>query len=225
MLRLTCRLLGGLHMGRNGRPRHETHSFHEGIVNPFARVQWVSKPFRRRHMPRDAPTAAPHTSLKAITMANDHGAWHILDAKNKTVGCLAQQIVRLLRGKHKVDYDPKMVTGDSVIVVNAIHVQFYGHTWDTKVYKFPRKSFSKGPKIYTAKTMFARSPGMILNMAVKRMLPNNRLRQVLYRKLYVYPGAIHPHWGIPQVVVPKPPTTLPNLPVFSILRPQAAPKA
>jgi large subunit ribosomal protein L13 len=57
----------------------------------------------------------------------------------QTVGGLAQRITQLLEGKHKVCYTPQNVQGDSVIVVNAIHVVFPGHTWDTKVYKFPRK--------------------------------------------------------------------------------------
>ncbi|KAK2197350.1 bifunctional Ribosomal protein L13/Ribosomal protein L13 superfamily [Babesia duncani] len=77
-----------------------------------------------------------------------------------------------------------------------------GHTWDTKVYKFDRKAHPKGPKILTAKTVMARNPGMIINLAVRRMLPRNKLRPLWYRRLFVYGGAIHPHWQIPQVVVP-----------------------
>ncbi|EDO06923.1 Ribosomal protein L13 family protein [Babesia bovis T2Bo] len=77
-----------------------------------------------------------------------------------------------------------------------------GHSWDTKVYKFDRKAHPKGPKIITAKTMMGRNPAMIINLAVKRMLPRNKLRPFWYRRLFVYGGALHPHWNIPQVVVP-----------------------
>lgn len=58
----------------------------------------------------------------------------------QSVGGLAAQICRLLQGKHRVDYSPLKVSGDSVVVVNAIHAKFSGHTWDTKIYRFPRKS-------------------------------------------------------------------------------------
>ncbi|KFG55083.1 putative 50S ribosomal protein L13, partial [Toxoplasma gondii FOU] len=75
-----------------------------------------------------------------------------------------------------------------------------------------------GPKIITAKTIMARNPAMILNLAVKRMLPPNRLRPIMYRKLFVYAGALHPHWQVPQVIVPaKTPAEVSFLP-FSVER-------
>jgi ribosomal protein L13 len=111
-----------------------------------------------------------------------------------------------------------------VILVNAIHATLPGHTWDTKVYKFwrTRKSDPRGPKIITAKSLMFRNPSMIFYLALKRMLPNNFKRNNLLRQTYIYPGAIHPHWGIPQVVVresemPKPTEPVPN--VFSIFPP------
>lgn len=179
-------------------------SFHEQIVNPFSNVQWQSTPFLKKNMPRTDVFAKEHISKTALSVYDkEKGHWFVIDATNKSVGSLSVCISKLLQGKHRVDHNPNRVTGSSVIVVNAIHIKFYGHTWDTKIYKFPRKSHSKGPKILTCKTVFARNPSMILNLAVKRMLPNNRLRTLYYRKLFVYPGALHPHWGIPQVIVPK----------------------
>lgn len=179
-------------------------SFHEGAINPFADVQWISNPFMKRNMPRDHPLAKQHTSLKAVTLLDEETGihFHVVDAKGRSVGGLAAQIVRLLQGKHRVDYNPNSAAGDSVIVVNAIHVKMAGHSWDTKVYAFNRKAHPAGPKLITAKTMMARNPAMIVNLAVKRMLPPNRLRQIMYRKLFVYAGALHPHWQVPQVVVP-----------------------
>lgn len=179
-------------------------SFHEQYINPFANVQWKSYPFLKKNMPKIDMFAEPHFSKNAISVFDtDKGTWFIIDATGKSVGSLSVCISKLLQGKYRVDYNPNKVSGGSVIVVNAIHVKFHGHTWDTKIYKFFRKSHSKGNKILTCKTVFARNPSMILNLAVKRMLPNNRLRQIFYRKLYVYPGALHPHWGLPQVVVQK----------------------
>ena len=121
------------------------------------------------------------------------------------MGKLAQKCVHLLQGKHKVDFRPGVIQGDSIILVNAIHVTFPGHTWDTKMYRFwrGRKSDPRGPRIITAKRLMFLNPSMIMNMAVKRMLPNNFTRSVMYRRFLVYPGAIHPHWNIPQVQVPS----------------------
>eukprot|EP00922_Rhytidocystis_sp_ex-Travisia-forbesii_P045136 GHVS01067278.1.p1 GENE.GHVS01067278.1~~GHVS01067278.1.p1 ORF type:complete len:235 (+),score=11.70 GHVS01067278.1:83-787(+) len=178
-------------------------SFSEGNIDPFSKVQWVSRPFREKNMPRDHPHCRPHHSKEAITVADSEtGSWHVIDARGKSVGGLAARISRLLQGKHRVDYTPLHASLDNVILVNAIHVVYNGHTWDTKVYRFSRPSHPRGSKVMTAKTMMVKNPSMIMNLAVKRMLPNNRLRQIRYKKLYVYPGAIHPHWGIPQVVVP-----------------------
>ncbi|KAK1934707.1 putative 50S ribosomal protein L13 [Babesia divergens] len=184
--------------------------FHESPVDPFSKVQWVSKPFLNKNMPTVSPLAAPHRSLGVVTvMDTPTGNWHVIDAAGKTVGGVASHIAVLLQGKHLPSYNSAKVSGDNVIVVNAVRVVMNGHSWDTKVYKFDRKAHPKGPKIITAKTVMARNPSMIyaihhlqINLAVKRMLPRNKLRPLWYRRLFVYGGAIHPHWGIPQVVVP-----------------------
>ena len=187
-------------MGRTAAP-----SWLEDDINPLGdKFQWIAKPFLDKNMPRVAVDAKPHTSLKAITHTTEQGRWHILDAQGVSVGRISQIITNLLQGKFKVNYIPQHHNGDHVIVVNAIHQVFPGHTWDTKVYKFyrNRKADPRGPKIITAKTMMFLNPSMVINHAVKRMLPGNFHRNVMLRKLYVYPGAIHPHRGLPQVVVP-----------------------
>ncbi|SJK85879.1 large subunit ribosomal protein L13 [Babesia microti strain RI] len=190
--------LSRVFLGRSFR-----QSFHESPINPFANQQWVSTPFLKRNMPSESPLAAKHESKGAITILNTpKGNWHIIDLKGKTVGGAAAHIAKLLQGKHNPTFTPNEVCGDNVIAVNAVHLTMNGHSWDTKVYKFHRKADSRGPKIVTAKTVMANNPAMILNLAVKRMLPPSRLRNIWYRKLYVYGGAIHPHWDIPQVIVP-----------------------
>ncbi|CEM00630.1 unnamed protein product [Vitrella brassicaformis CCMP3155] len=199
--------------------KYAPSSYHFKEINPFAKVQWTSQPYKDHNMPTIAPDAKPHVSLKTVTyMDDDRGIWHVIDAAGKTVGSVAMRVAKLLMGKHKVDYNPNIITGDSVIVVNAIHVTLRGHMWDTKAYKFNRRTHSRGPKIMTAKTMMYRNPSMVLNFAVKRMLPCNGLRNVRYKKLYVYPGAIHPHWGIPQVIVPRGKAKDPPVPPFTIHR-------
>mmetsp|Transcript_48814 Transcript_48814/g.139679 ORF Transcript_48814/g.139679 Transcript_48814/m.139679 type:complete len:219 (-) Transcript_48814:87-743(-) len=204
---------------RRINPSHTWQSFREAkVINPFADYQWISQPYSDRDMPKVASDAKPHRTQRAITHHCENGWFHILDAQGRDVGQLAAFVSRLLQGKHRTDYKPHRITGDSVIVVNAIHVFFPGHTWDTKIYRFNRnrKTDPRGPKVITATRMMLLNPSMVVNQAVKGMLPKNLLRNNLLRRLYCYPGAIHPHWGIPQVITPveKRPEQVPS--AFSI---------
>mmetsp|Transcript_104955 Transcript_104955/g.338447 ORF Transcript_104955/g.338447 Transcript_104955/m.338447 type:complete len:230 (-) Transcript_104955:31-720(-) len=186
-------------------PSHTWQTFKDAkVINPFAEYQWTSQPYCDKDMPRVATDAKPHRSLKGISHHEERGWWHIIDAKGRDVGKLAAFISRLLQGKHRTDYKANQVVGDSVIVVNAIHVYFPGHTWDTKIYRFyrNRKTDPRGPKVITATRMMLLNPSMVVNQAVKGMLPKNFLRNNWMRRFYCYPGAIHPHWDIPQVIVP-----------------------
>merc|ERR1712176_302917 len=82
-----------------------------------------------------------------------------------------------------------------------------------------RKSDPRGPKVITATRLMMLNPSIVLSMAVKRMLPNNYIRSNYLRKFYCYPGAIHPHWGVPQVVVPAETRTEAVRPAFSVEMP------
>lgn len=194
---------------RSFNPSTVLQSYHSAkTINPFSKEQWIAQPFQPQNMPQVAVDAKTHDSLGVVTCTQEStGFWHIIDAKGWTVGGLSQEVAQILQGKHRVDYAPNKLVGDSVILVNAIHIKFPGHLWDTKIYRFwrTRKLDPRGPKIITAKKLMFLNPSMILNMSIKRMLPNNFLRTNWLRKLYVYPGAIHPHWGVPQVIVPSPP--------------------
>lgn len=209
---------------RRYNPSKILQSFHEAkTIDPFAKYQWISKPFLSHNMPGVAPDAKLHKSLRAVQHEDEKGWWHVIDAKGQGVGFLARNIVRLLQGKHRPDFLRNKLMGDSVIVVNAIHVFFPGHTWDTKIYKFHRnrKTDPRGPKIITATRLMMLNPSIILSMAVKRMLPNGYLRSNWLRRFYCYPGGIHPHWGIPQVVVPARPSDKVVPSVYSVQRPPA----
>lgn len=186
-------------------PGHSRDSFHHVEVNPFSENQWIAKPFAPHNMPSVSVHAEKHVSLKALSVKRETGIWHVIDLAGVSVGRAAQFVGRILQGKHRTDYLPSRMCGDSVILVNAIHASLPGHTWDTKVYKFwrTRQSDPRGPKIITAKSLMFRNPSMIFYLALKRMLPNNFKRNNLLRQTYIYPGAIHPHWGVPQVVVPE----------------------
>lgn len=193
-------------------------------IDPFSKFQWIAHPFQPHNMPSVARDAKPHKSLKAISHYDETKGWfHIIDAKGWGVGQLSKKIAKLLMGYHRLDFRSGSVNGDSVILVNAIHVTFPGHTWDTKMYRFwrTRRSDPRGCKIVTAKRLMFLNPSMIMNMAVKRMLPNSLTRGCRHRKFYCYPGAIHPHWNIPQVYVPVTKEDHSHVPTaFSVISPR-----
>jgi len=199
------RLSAALFKRKGFSPGYSRSSFHYNEVNPFSDTQWLAQPFAAHNMPSVSVHASKHVSLKAISVLRENGIWHVIDLAGLSVGRAAQFVARLLLGKHRTDYLPSRSCGDSVILVNAIHATLPGHTWDTKVYKFwrTRQSDPRGPKIITAKSLMFRNPAMIFYLALKRMLPNNFKRNNLLRQTHIYPGAIHPHWGVPQVVVPE----------------------
>ncbi|KAF4666594.1 hypothetical protein FOZ61_009534 [Perkinsus olseni] len=215
-------------LGKHQRRVHGAYvesSFHHGDIDPLKpKFQWVAEPFKPKNMPTISPAAQPHTSLRAITHEDEEGKgrFHIIDAAGLSIGRLSQFIVRLLTGKYRVDYRcMDNNRSDSVIVVNAIHARFVGHTWDTKIYRSwrTRKHDPLGAKIVTAKHLMFHNPALPLNLCIRRMLPSTLVRTVMTRRLYIYPGAIHPHWGIPQVVVPRPTPPPVSDPVFTVTRP------
>ncbi len=118
--------------------------------------------------------------------------WFVIDATDKVVGRLAVQIATILRGKHRPQYTPHLDTGEFVIVVNAAKVKFTGKKWQTKTYQ----AYSHHPgglKIVSAQELLARRPERILETAVRRMVPRNRLGRKQMMKLKIYAGPNHPH--------------------------------
>jgi large subunit ribosomal protein L13 len=128
--------------------------------------------------------------------------WWLIDATDMVVGRLAVKIATLLRGKHRPNYTPYVDTGDFVVVINCEKVKFTGNKWNAQTYK----SYSKYPgglKIVTAKEYLERKPEFILETAVKRMMPKNRLARQQYAKLKVYKGNQHPHQAQQPQPLPK----------------------
>jgi large subunit ribosomal protein L13 len=125
--------------------------------------------------------------------------WHLVDATNKTVGRLAARIARILMGKHRPTYTPHIDNGDYVIVVNADKVRFTGSKWKTKQYK-RYTGYPGGLWQENAEHLHGRKPTEILRLAVRRMLPKNKLSYKMLSKLKLYVGAEHPH----QAQNPKP---------------------
>ena len=118
--------------------------------------------------------------------------WHIIDAEGMVVGRMCSTIASVLRGKHKAQYTPHVDTGDYVIVINAEKVKFTGKKWDDKVY-LRYSGYTGGQKKRTAKQAVAKKPFFIVENAVRGMLPKNSLGRQMFRKLFVYAGADHPH--------------------------------
>lgn len=118
--------------------------------------------------------------------------WYVIDAKGKTLGRLASQVAKILRGKHKPIYTPSVDTGDYVIIVNAEKVTVTGQKVRKKIY-YRHSLYPGGIKAMTFGQMIATRPERVLEKAIWGMLPHNRLGRKMFKKLKVYAGPEHPH--------------------------------
>jgi large subunit ribosomal protein L13 len=126
--------------------------------------------------------------------------WFVIDAKDKCLGRLATEVVKILRGKTKIFYNPSQDTGDYVIIINANEIKVTGNKATQKTYM--RHSGRPGGKtIETFEELQARIPERIVEKAIKGMLPKNRLGRQLFTKLKVYNDDSHPHMAQkPQII-------------------------
>jgi large subunit ribosomal protein L13 len=118
--------------------------------------------------------------------------WYLVDAEGKTLGRLATQIADTLRGKRKPQYTPHVDTGDFVIVVNAEKIHVTGNKLDQKRY-YRHSGYPGGLRSRTLREQLDRRPTEVLRVAVKGMLPKNRLARQQITKLTIYAGPEHPH--------------------------------
>ncbi|HWR09802.1 50S ribosomal protein L13 [Sporomusa sp.] len=118
--------------------------------------------------------------------------WYVVDAEGQTLGRLAVEVAKVLRGKNKPIFTPHVDTGDHVIVVNADKIVLTGKKLEQKTY-FRHSGYPGGTTFTPAGKMLADKPQRVIEMAVKGMLPKNTLGRQMYRKLNVYAGANHPH--------------------------------
>lgn len=118
--------------------------------------------------------------------------WLIVDAEGQTLGRMASEIAKRLRGKHKPSYTPHNDCGDSVIVINAEKIHLTGKKWSDKKI-ITHSGYPGGQKIYSALQILQRKPTQLVEDAVKGMLPHNRLGRELFRNLFVHAGSEHPH--------------------------------
>ncbi|MEL7145380.1 MAG: 50S ribosomal protein L13 [Bacteroidota bacterium] len=128
-------------------------------------------------------------SLNNATAENN---WLVVDADSKVLGRVASEIAKLIRGKHKPGYTPHVNCGDNVIVLNADKIKLTGKKWTDKVY-VRHTGFPGGQRHTTANELKAKSSTLLVENAVRGMLPKNRLGRQLFKNLYVYEGSEHPH--------------------------------
>ena len=133
-------------------------------------------------------------SYKTRSVKNEevNRSWFVVDAENQVMGRMCTQIATVLRGKHRPEYTPHVDTGDNVIVINAGKVRFTGNKENVKIYQ-NYSGYPGGLKELTAAEIRARRPERLIEIAVKGMLPKNKLGNAMFKKLFVYAGPEHPH--------------------------------
>ena len=118
--------------------------------------------------------------------------WYVVEAEGQTLGRLAAEVAKVLRGKNKPEFTPHIDTGDNVIVINAEKIKVTGKKLDQKVY-YHHSDYVGGMKETTLREMMAKKPEQVIELAVKGMLPKGPLGRTMIKKLHVYAGAEHAH--------------------------------
>ena len=118
--------------------------------------------------------------------------WYVVDAEGKTLGRLASEVAKVLRGKNKAIFTPHIDTGDYVIIVNADKIKVTGKKLDQKIY-YHHSDYVGGMRETTLREMLANKPERVMEFAVKGMLPKGPLGRQMYKKLFVYAGPEHKH--------------------------------
>ena len=129
---------------------------------------------------------------KSASAATVQKEWVVVDAESAVLGRLASEIAKVIRGKHKPGYTPHVDCGDNVIVINADKIKLTGKKWTDKEY-ISHTGYPGGQRFQTPREAAKINPGLIVERAVKGMLPKNPLGRAMYRKMKVYAGTEHPH--------------------------------
>lgn len=120
--------------------------------------------------------------------------WYLIDASGVTLGRLATKVATLLQGKHKADFTPHYDMADNVVIINAAKIRVTGNKLDDKKY-FRHSGYPGGIKEATLAEKLQKDPVEVIELAIKRMLPQNKLKSVRMKHLKVYAGAEHAHAG------------------------------
>lgn len=128
-------------------------------------------------------------SANSATVENK---WYLVDASNKTLGRLASELARRLRGKHKAIFTPHVDTGDYLVIINAEKITVTGKKAQDKIY-YHNTGYPGGLRAIAFKDLQAKNPSAVLEKAVKGMLPKGPLGRQMFKKLKIYVGTEHPH--------------------------------
>ena len=120
--------------------------------------------------------------------------WLLVDATDQILGRLASKVAKIIRGKYKVNYTPHVDCGDNVVIINAEKIQFSGDKWSQKEY-IRHTGYPGGQRSQKAEELLVKDPARIIKMAVKGMLPKNKLGSALNKNLHVYVGSDHKNGG------------------------------
>jgi large subunit ribosomal protein L13 len=131
---------------------------------------------------------------KSVNKETADKKWIIVDANDQVLGRFASRVAYILRGKNKVTYTPHADTGDNVIVINSANIRLTGNKLEDKEY-IHYTGYPGGQRFNAAKDLIKDKPNRIIEKAVKGMLPKTKLGNEVFRNLYVYEGAEHPHEG------------------------------
>ncbi|MFN4220127.1 MAG: 50S ribosomal protein L13 [bacterium] len=129
---------------------------------------------------------------KTVEFSKQEEKWYLIDVSNKPAGRVASKIAYLLMGKHKLTYSPSFIGGDYVVVINASKIKLTGKKLIQKKYRF-HSGHLGNLKEYTAKEILEKNPVKLLRLIVSKMLPKNKLRQRMLKRLKIYPNDQHKH--------------------------------
>ena len=118
--------------------------------------------------------------------------WFVLNAEGKVLGRIASEVAKVIRGKHKASFTPHVDCGDNVIIINAEKIRLTGDKMNAKEY-VRHTGYPGGQRKVTPKVLLSKKPEKVVEMAVKGMLPRNRLGRQVFKNLHVYAGSEHPH--------------------------------
>ena len=131
-------------------------------------------------------------SFKTLSLRKEdvNKKWFLVDATDQNLGRMCSNIAKILRGKHKASFTPHVDCGDNIVVINAKKVNLSGNKWDDKTY-ISHSGYPGGQKIKTAKEVFAKNPSILIEKAVKGMLPKNKLGSAIFKNFRVYNDENH----------------------------------
>ena len=131
-------------------------------------------------------------STNVVSAKSIQRQWHLIDAKNQTLGRLAVNVANVLMGKSKVNFVPYLDMGDFVVVTNASSIKVTGKKAEQKKY-YSHSGYPGGLRTQTFSGLMESKPEEVIKHAIKGMLPNNKLRPKMLKKLYVFAGSEHPY--------------------------------